>query len=101
MKHEPGYYAVIPAPVLFNEKISFKAKILYAHISTLTKKEGYCWASNSYFTKIMNISQPTLNRAFLELEQEGYITRDLLYKENSKEIDTRIIRLQDTRYIRK
>jgi CTP-dependent riboflavin kinase len=98
MKQEPNYYGIIPAPVLFDDNISCRSKILYAHIITLTRKEGFCWAQNSYFEKVMKISQPTLNRAFAELENGGHITRQLIYKPESKEVDMRIIRITDSTY---
>lgn len=92
MKEEQGYYAVIPAFIL-NSKISDRSKLLYGHISTLVKKEGYCWASNQFFERIMNCSQSTINRCFLELEKNGFITREVDFKEGKKEIEMRKIYL--------
>ena len=38
-----GYYAVIPATVLFNERLKPNEKLLYALITALSNKEGYCY----------------------------------------------------------
>jgi len=43
-----SYYAVIPATVLFNERLKANEKLLYAVITALSNKEGYCYASNKY-----------------------------------------------------
>ena len=43
-----GYYSVIPATILFNEKLKPNEKLLYAIITSLSNKEGYCYASNKY-----------------------------------------------------
>jgi hypothetical protein len=83
---------VIPAEV-WNAEISAKAMILYGHISVLANKEKYCFASNSYFEKVMKCSGSTLKRTFLELETKGFIARELTYKEDSKEVDIRKIYL--------
>ena len=40
-----GYYAVIPSTVLFNEELKSNEKLLYAVITALANKEGYCYAS--------------------------------------------------------
>jgi hypothetical protein len=83
---------VIPAEV-WNAEISAKAMILYGHISVLANKEKYCFASNSYFTNVMKCSIMTLSRIFNELESKELITRELTYKEDSKEVDIRKIYL--------
>ena len=43
-----GYFAVIPATVLFNNSLKPNEKLLYALITALSNKEGYCFASNKY-----------------------------------------------------
>ncbi len=87
---EQSYYMVIPAPV-WNAEITAKAMILYGHVSVLAKKEGYCFANNKYFEKVMKMSSSTVQRCFVELESNGLIKRELIYKEGSKEVDTRKI----------
>jgi len=88
---KPNYFAIIPAPVLFDTKLSAVDKILFAHIITLTKKDGFCYASNKYFENVMDCSASTIKRALLSLESNGFITRELHYREGTKEVENRYI----------
>lgn len=70
---KPGYWAVIPAGVRYNEQIPPNAKLLYAEISSLTQEDGYCWATNEYFQKVFGFSERSIRRLFASLEDAGYI----------------------------
>jgi len=48
-----GYYAVIPATILFNKDLKANEKLLYAIITILSNKEGYCFASNAYLSNLL------------------------------------------------
>lgn len=75
--HEPAYFAVIPAPVLFDTEISADAKILYAHIVTLARKSGYAFAANSYFERVTGKSDRAIRRHLKQLVERGHIAVDL------------------------
>jgi len=66
-----GYYAIIPSTILFNEKIKSNEKLLYAVITVLSNKEGYCFASNNY-----------LNNAIIDIETNLVEYRNLKNKTN-------------------
>ena len=86
----PGYYMNIPAEV-WDSEISAKAMILYGHISVLVNKKKYCFANNKYFSDVMKCSARTIDRCLLELEEPGFITIKLIFRENSKEVEIRKI----------
>ena len=62
-----GYYAVIPATILFNKDLKANEKLLYAIVTILSNKEGYCFASNAYLSNLLD-AQPhtpyTINRTY-------------------------------------
>jgi transcriptional regulator of NAD metabolism len=89
-KKQQSYYMVIP-PQVWDSEISAKAMILYGHISVLANKHGYCYAFNQYFETVMKSSASTIQRCFLELEESGLITRKLIYKPGTKEVEKRKI----------
>lgn len=73
----PGYYAIIPADVRYDDKIPANAKLLYGEISALIGRDGFCFASNQYFADIYQIRVETVARLVTKLEKAGYIIREL------------------------
>lgn len=70
---QPNYYAVIPANVRYDSELTPNAKLLYGEITSLCDREGYCWATNNYFSKLYKTSDKTITRNLNLLEQKGYI----------------------------
>lgn len=93
MNETPNYYAIIPANVRYNNSIQQGAKLLYGEITALSNKTGCCWASDQYFMGLYKVSQATIQRWLTSLEKNGYIDRTVKYKDGSKEIEKRYIRI--------
>jgi hypothetical protein len=96
MKERPSYYAVIPAGVRYDTRLSANAKLLYGEITALSSKEGYCWAGNQYFADLYGTTPRTARRWITELETGGYITIGYKYVAGTNEIETRRIRITET-----
>lgn len=90
-KEEPNYYAIIPANVRYDKRLIQGSKLLYGEITALSNQKGYCWASNNYFMKLYEVSRFTIQAWLKSLEDCGYINRQVVYKEGSKEIQARYI----------
>ena len=90
---KPNYYAVIPAEVRYNKKLTPNAKLLYAELTALSNMNGKCWASTSYFARIYEVSKVSIQKWLKILEDNNYITRTVTYKTGSKEILSRVITL--------
>lgn len=88
-----GYYSVIPATVRYDSNLTPNAKLLYAEITSLCNEYGYCWATNDYFSKLYNVSTTSISKWISSLVQNGYITTEIEYKEGSKQILKRYIRI--------
>lgn len=90
---QPSYYAVIPANVRYDKKLSPNEKLLFGEITTLCNKTGKCFASNRYFAELYEVEKETVSRWISHLDKQGYINSCIEYKENTKEIVNRYIQL--------
>ena len=90
---KPNYYAVIPAEVRYSKNLTPNAKLLYAEITALCNMNGKCTASTQYFCRLYEVSRVSIQKWLKNLEDNNYIKRVNIYKQGSKEIDTRVITL--------
>ena len=95
MPDTPAYYAVIPASVRYDSRLKPNAKLLYGEITALCNKEGYCWAENKYFSDLYSVTKTTVSDWVKNLKDCGYIEVQIIYREGSKEILNRYIRLSE------
>ena len=73
-KEQPGYYAVIPADVRYDDRIPANAKLLYGEISALIGRDGFCFAQNGYFAELFKLSERTVTGLIKALKDCGYIS---------------------------
>lgn len=92
---ESNYYAIIPAIVRYDKDLTANAKLLYAEITSLTHKTGYCYATNEYFSELYGVSASAIKNWLSQLEKKGYINREIIYKEGTKEVQERRIQIFD------
>ena len=90
---KPNYYAILTSEVRYNQNLTPNAKLLYAEITALINMNGVCFASNSYFANLYGKTKTTISKWVSELVKEGFIEISFTYKEGSKEIDNRYIRI--------
>lgn len=90
---QKNYYAIIPANVRYDDNVRPNAKLLYGEITALCNERGFCWASNQYFAELYKVSKTSISLWIKELINNGYITTELIYKEGSKEILHRYLRI--------
>ena len=95
MKEKPSYYAIIPAEVRYSKKLTPNAKLLYAEITALCNMNGKCTASTEYFCRLYEVSRASIQNWLKMLDDNGYIIRVIIYRQGSKEILSRYIKLVD------
>ena len=88
---KPAYYAIIPATVRYDQRLTPNAKLLYGEITALCHQEGYCWAGNQYFADLYEVSKTSISTWIGNLKDAGHITVEMNYKEGSKHILNRYI----------
>ena len=91
-----SYYAVIPADVRYDKKLTPNAKLLYGEITALCNEKGFCWASNNYFAKLYNVKPQAISRWIKSLEECKYIEIEYIYK--GKEITQRKVSINSDTY---
>jgi len=92
---KPSYYAIIPAEVRYNKNLTPNAKLLYAEITALCNMNGKCTASTQYFCSLYEVSRSSVQNWLKLLEDNKFIIRDVKYKQGSREIESRHIKLVD------
>lgn len=90
MENQIGYYAVIPATILFNKDLKANEKLLYAIITILSNKEGYCFASNAYLADLLNAQPHTISKWVSHLKECGFVCLDIIKNEKGEIIQRRI-----------
>jgi len=92
----PNYYSILTADIRYNQNITDSEKILFSELTALANKNGYCHASNKYFTSIYNVSTRTIQNRLRKLKNHGFIKIELEYYPQSKRVQTRKIYISDT-----
>ncbi|MBR1385382.1 MAG: helix-turn-helix domain-containing protein [Bacilli bacterium] len=84
MIDRPNYYAVIPSIVRYDSDLTANAKLLYGEITALCNEKGYCWASNSYFSKLYGVSDRSIQMLLKQLKDKEYIKIEIIDKQSRK-----------------
>jgi len=94
-KENPNYYSILPANVRYDKKLTPFEKILYSEIVALTNKDGYCWASNNYFSELYHKGEKWISKSLNNLAKKGYLTIEVeknfmrkIYIIGGKQVDT-------------
>lgn len=66
-------YVEVPMIVLLDSDISSTSKLLMGLITTLTMKEGFCYASNKYLSNLLKVSRRTITSCISSLKRKNYI----------------------------
>jgi len=83
---QPNYYAIIPANVRYDKRLTPTARLLYGEITALCNKEGFCWAKNDYFSNLYDVSNRTVIRWIGQLQELGYLVVEANKSENKRKI---------------
>lgn len=91
MTERPNYYSILTADVRYDKRLKKHAdcKVLYSEITALSNKYGYCKASNKYFAELYDRPITRISKWINLLKELGYLKVEMIYKENSKEIQER------------
>lgn len=64
---------VIESSIVKSNSINSTDKLVYGIIKALTNNIGYCYASNDYISKKINLSKRTISKSISNLRKANYI----------------------------
>ncbi|UXS76340.1 DnaD domain protein [Staphylococcus chromogenes] len=82
MTDQPSYYSIITANVRYDNRLTDSEKLLFAEITSLSNKYGYCTASNGYFAKLYEVVKETISRRISKLTKFGYLHIEIIREGN-------------------
>lgn len=82
MTDQPSYYSIITANVRYDNRLTDSEKLLFAEITSLSNKYGYCTASNGYFAKLYDVVKETISRRISKLAKFGYLHIEIIREGN-------------------
>lgn len=82
MNEQPSYYSIITANVRYDNRLTDSEKLLFAEITSLSNKYGYCTATNSYFARLYEVVKETISRRISNLNKYGYLKIEIIKNRN-------------------
>lgn len=79
-EYESSFFLMLRYDILVDKRLSDFQKLLYAAITGLCRKNGYCWASNGYFEKLFNKGNTQVSTGISKLVELGYLKREIIFK---------------------
>lgn len=96
-EYESSFFLILRYDILTDTRLTDFQKLLYAAITGLCRKNGYCWASNAYFEKLFNKGHSQVGAGISKLVELGYLKREISYKKK-KDKDGNIIETRQVSY---
>jgi len=90
----------IPKEVWLSKELTLIEKLFFVEINSLDNSEG-CFAGNSYFADFFGISKTRVSVIIASLKSKGYISSTIIYKEGTKQILKRVLKICYIGYITK
>lgn len=93
---QPNYYAILTAEVRYDNRLSANAKLLYAEITALSNSTGYCWANDSYFSGLYDVSERSVKNWISQLEKYGYLVRNMVKNPGNNSVEKRVLIIKNS-----
>ena len=87
----------IPKEIWLNEELTLQEKALLVEIKSLDNEVG-CYAKNKHFIEFLGVGERRIQLIIQGLIKRGYLTSTFKYKEGTKEIEKRTLRVNKAKY---
>ena len=85
----------IPAEIWLSENLTISEKIIFTEISSFCNAYQSCYASNEHFAKLLQVGERRIQTIIKSLETKGLIEREIIYKQGTKEVDKRFLKVRN------
>lgn len=82
----------ITKDIWLSEDLTLQEKVFLVEIDSLDNDEG-CFANNQYFADFFGISKTRVSLVINSLVEKGYVTSQIIYKEGTKQILKRVLKV--------
>lgn len=83
---KPCYFSILTANVRYDKDLSASEKIFYSEITCLCNSKGFCYCSNTYFSKLYDKDIRTIQLWLNKLAKKNYIKIEYDSKNNERKI---------------
>ena len=90
----------IPKEIWLSKALTLQEKVFFVEIDSLDNEDS-CFATNQYFADFFGLSKVIVSAVINSLVEKGYIKSTLIYREGSKEILKRVLKVSLIGYQRK
>ena len=87
---EENCWVIIPPPVVADKKIPSGAKLVFGRVNALVSKKGYCYASNEFLGKHLDLTKKTVSNYVSMLAHQGHLRVELKRDKNNQIKERRI-----------
>lgn len=92
---KPGYFAILPASVRYDNRLSASEKLMFSEITSLAGRDGCAYAKNKYFAELYGVDERTIRRWIAKLADMKYVSVSMAKKANGADDFRRIVPLLD------
>jgi len=81
----------IPKELWLNKDLTVMEKLFLVEIDSLDN-EDHCFASNDHFAEFFELTKTRVSMIISSLCKKGFIEREIIYKEGTKQIESRVLK---------
>lgn len=82
----------IPKEICNLKNLGWTEKLLLSEVYTLSYQKE-CYANNEHFSALLSITKESVSRIISKLIRIGYLNSEIKYKENTKQVERRILKV--------
>lgn len=76
--------STIPVKILIDKRLTNSQKLIFGVIFNICKKQGICFLSNDFFSKLLNLSKGTISISIKKLNEANLITTTINYSDKKE-----------------